>query len=346
MILVFTICSNNYLAQAITLGQSLLAHNPQYIFKIGLVDRKNSQIDYSIIPFEIIEVESIGISAFNDMFKRYNITELNTAVKPYYFQHFLKSYKNSDKIIYLDPDILVYSPFTDLETILDENEIVITPHFTTPICDDKWQAENDFLNSGLYNLGFIALKKGEESQKLIDWWALRLETKAYINLAKGMFTDQIWINLAPLYFNKVHIFRHSGYNMAYWNLHERYLADGNLVVKENYSSPLVFYHFSGFNPLYPEILSEYQDRFSFENRNDIAEIFNDYSKTLFENGYKTFRQITCYYAIEKQKNDLAAYISYKKTIPVYKRLIRGVVLRLIRLFRINIDYYTHSFLSE
>ncbi len=30
MTLVFTLCSNNYLAQAITLGQSLMKHNTQY----------------------------------------------------------------------------------------------------------------------------------------------------------------------------------------------------------------------------------------------------------------------------------------------------------------------------
>jgi hypothetical protein len=98
MTLVFTLCSNNYLAQAITLGNSLLIHNPEYIFKIGLVDRKNNQIDYSTIPFNIIEVESIGITPFDDMFKRYNITELNTAVKPFFFQYFLKNSKSNSKI--------------------------------------------------------------------------------------------------------------------------------------------------------------------------------------------------------------------------------------------------------
>src|ERR1035437_5948390 len=113
MIIVFTLCSNNYLAQAITLGNSLLKHNPDYTFKIGLVDKINSQIDYGIIPFDIVAVENIGITVFDEMFKRYSITELNTAVKPFYFQHFFKIYNPGDIIIYLDPDILVFNPFTD-----------------------------------------------------------------------------------------------------------------------------------------------------------------------------------------------------------------------------------------
>jgi lipopolysaccharide biosynthesis glycosyltransferase len=320
MTLVFTICSNNYLAQAITLGQTLLTHNPHYIFKIGLVDKRILQIGYEEIPFEIVEVESIGIAAFDKMFKRYSITELNTAVKPFYFKYFFNSIPEIDRIIYLDPDILVYQPFIDLEKVLDVNEIVITPHFTTPINDDKNQSEKDFLNTGLYNLGFIALKKGVESQKLLEWWAKRLETEAYINLAEGMFTDQIWINFAPLFFNKVHIFQHPGYNMAYWNLHERYLVEVNKVVKENSSYPLVFFHFSGYNPLKPEVLSKYQDRFTFENRKDVEGLFKEYANLLFWNEFNQYIQYTGYYAVEKQKLDLEIYINYKKSIPVYKIL--------------------------
>ena len=341
MTIVFTLCSNNYLAQAITLGISLLNHNPEYKFKIGLVDKKNSQIDYEAIPFDIIAVESIGISDFNEMFKRYNIIELNTAVKPFYFQYFFQSLSLSDKCIYLDPDIFVYHQFTELEQAFPENEIIIIPHFTIPIDDDKLQEENDFLNTGLYNLGFLALKKGVESGKFIDWWAMRLRTKAYINLAKGMFTDQIWINFVPLFFNKVHIFRHPGYNLAYWNLHERRLTTGNKVVKDNQEFPLVFYHFSGFNPLRPEILSEYQNRFSFNNRDDIIELFDHYSKSLFTNDYKKYSSMACFYAVEKQNMELNAYEAHKKSIPIYKRIIRGIILRFINLFNINIDYYTH-----
>jgi lipopolysaccharide biosynthesis glycosyltransferase len=341
MTIVFTICSNNYLAQAITLGHSLLKHNPEYIFKIGLVDRRNPGVNYSAIPFEIIEVEEIGITEFDEMFKRYSITELNTAVKPFYFKFFFNSIPETDNIIYLDPDILVYNPFIELEKVLMLNEIVITPHFTIPIDDDKFQAENDFLNAGVYNLGFIALKRGEESQKLITWWARRLETKAYIDFSRGLFTDQLWINFVPLFFNKVYILCHPGYNMAYWNLHERKLSDKGEVVKNNISYSLVFFHFSGFDVLIPDVLSKYQDRFTFEDRADIVVLFRNYSEKIIENGYDKFIRIQCSFAVKKQKLDLEAYRAFKKTIPAYKRILRGIILRFVRLFRVNIDYYTN-----
>ena len=341
MTIVFTLCSNNYLARAIILGQSVLQNNPGYSFKIGLVDKRTDQVDYTSIPFDIIEVERIGITAFDDMFKRYSITELNTAVKPFYFQHFFNTFSKNDICIYLDPDIFVFSAFTDLEKIMGENEIVITPHFTTPLNDDKEQTENDFLNAGLYNLGFIALKKGEESQKLINWWSKRLETKAFVKFEKGMFTDQLWVNFAPLFFKRVHVLTHPGYNVAYWNLHERKLSSALEIVKDDQSYPLVFFHFSGYDPLVPGIVSKYQNRFSFENRKDIVPFFDSYRKSIMNNGYSKYIEFPCYYAVEKRKRDIKEYEDYKRAIPVFKRIIRGIILRFIKVFKLNIDYYIH-----
>ena len=43
----FTICSNNYLAQAKTLGDSFLEFHPDWKFIIGLCDEFDSSFDYS-----------------------------------------------------------------------------------------------------------------------------------------------------------------------------------------------------------------------------------------------------------------------------------------------------------
>jgi len=338
MNIVFTICSNNYLAQAIALGQSLLQYNLDYKYIIGLVDKKNTEIDYELIPYQVLEVESIGIDGFEEMIKRYDITELNTAVKPFYFKYFFSSIKKGDTVIYLDPDILVYSPFSVLEEALILNEIAITPHFTTPIIDDKKQREEDFLNAGIYNLGFIAVRNTTIGNAMVNWWADRLEHRSYIDFAKGLFTDQIWINFVPLYFQKVHILLHKGYNMAYWNLHER-----NLFLKENsytvnHIEPLVFYHFSGFNPMKETVLSKYQNRFTFENRLDIIPLFADYSSKLFENRYKELIDYKCFYNGIKERIDMNIRKAKINKIPNYKKVIRNIILRLIRRFSIVLDY--------
>ena len=47
--IIFTLCSNNYLANAKTLGDSILNHRPNTMFVIGLVDERNCEIDYNVV---------------------------------------------------------------------------------------------------------------------------------------------------------------------------------------------------------------------------------------------------------------------------------------------------------
>jgi hypothetical protein len=346
MTLVFTICSNNYLAQAIRLGQSLLYFNKDYKFIIGLVDRKSKSIDYNKIPFEILEVEEIGIDRFNEMVMRYDIVELNTSVKPFYFKFFI--YEGIyDSIIYMDPDIEVFAPLFELENELGIYDIIITPHFFTPINDDKWQAEEDFLNSGLYNLGFIAVRKNSNSIKMIDWWAERLRTKSYINFSKGLFTDQIWINFVPLFFERVKILKHLGYNVAYWNLHERKLTkrDNNYFIND--TIPLVFYHYASFRPLNPSVISTGQTRFSFEDRPELVPLFQDYCTQLFEIGYTDYNRLPCYFVNLKEAILKEKWEALKKSIPFHKkvigrlyRIIRNAARKIVVKFGIILDYST------
>lgn len=333
---VFTLCSNNYLAQAIVLGKSLKHYNPDVEFNIGLIDKKNEKINYNNLPFEIIEVEEIGIPNFNEMVERYNITELNTAVKPFYFNYFWNKFEKKDVIIYLDPDICIYSKFDDLNEQLNTYDIVLTPHCTHPINDDKLPTENNFLNAGLYNLGFLAIQKSKNAKEMINWWADRLIDRAFNDFEKGMFTDQLWMNFTPLFFKKVLVYKNFGYNMAYWNLHERTLSttlNSNFV---NETNPLVFFHFSGYNPLKPDVISKYQNRFSFNNRAELVKLFEDYKKQLFDHGYFDYISNKCVYVeikenLEKGKRNLKL-----KKMPLFKRTVRSTILRTIKILKIEL----------
>ncbi len=132
MITVLTLCSANYLAHAKTLGDSLAEHNPDYHFVIGLVDRLPKEIaqDY-LSPHELIPVEDLKIEAFDEMAQKYNIVELNTAVKPFYMERLYRRNPKVDAVIYLDPDIVIYSSLEPLVTKLRSNNIIVTPHSCT-----------------------------------------------------------------------------------------------------------------------------------------------------------------------------------------------------------------------
>jgi hypothetical protein len=270
---------------------------------------------------------------------RYNIVELNTAFKPYFFQYFFTNTK-ADSIIYLDPDIQVFSSFSVLEKELKTSDIVITPHFTTPLNDDKWQAEEDFLNSGLYNLGFIAINKSDTGSEMIKWWAERLRNKAYINYCKGLFTDQIWINFVPLFFPRVKILTDSGYNVAYWNLHERIISNTNGTYTINTNNPLVFFHYASFRPLNPGIISSGQKRFTFEDRPDIVPLFQKYCELVFKNNYKRFVDYKCFYVEAREKLEKEQLHAKIREVPFYKKVIGRVIREIIKRMKLVMDYNT------
>lgn len=298
MTIAFTICSINYLAQARTLGASLRATNPDITYFVGLVDRlEGITFDPEFEPdCTLVEVHRIGIDGFDELCERYNITELNTAVKPFYFQYFLKKHPEANKIMYLDPDIIVYQPLTELLATLDEADAVLTPHLTRPIPDtDKQPSELDHLNTGIFNLGFGAFRRCEATDSFLDWWAEKLRYECLIALCKGLFVDQNWMNFLPLFVENCYIEKDPGYNAAYWNLHERTFSrrEGTFFVNEIH--PLHFFHYSGYDPAKPDIISKYQNRYDFNQRPDLVELFEIYRKQLVAHGNAYYRKFPCVY---------------------------------------------------
>jgi hypothetical protein len=321
MRVIFTICSNNYLHQAQTLGKSVKMNCSNSKFYIGLADELDERINYAEIDAEIIPIKSIEPTV-NYLIQKYNIIEFNTAIKPRYFEYFLHE-TEANEITYLDPDVCLFGDPNDVTSQYSDAEIFLTPHILTPIpFDDKKPDEPLFLNYGLYNLGFIHIKKGSHSVKLIDWWKQRTYKKGYDNPAIGLFTDQLWMNLTPLLFSRVHILTHMGLNMAPWNLHERALTsvDGKFVV--NSDQPLIFYHFSGFAINEWKLHKDY-NRFTFNNRPDIIALYTEYKnrldhhqRTFFTNIQWSFQKIKDQYQllmdeqIAIQRKDIYKNLTY------------------------------------
>lgn len=295
MTIVLTICSNNYLAHAKVLGESLTLSNPDYQFVIGLVDCIPKEIDVaSWLPYEVIPVASLGISEFSAMAKRYNVVELNTAVKPFYMEFIYRQNPAVKEVIYLDPDIFVFGSLKLLQDKLCKYNVVVTPHSCT--FDDS--ATNIFyeigmLCTGIYNLGFLATSRSETTFAFLKWWQLRLREHCYYKPGSGLFVDQIWLTLAPLYFPGIYIERNPGYNMSYWNLFERRLSQeaGRYVV--NGQHDLVFYHFSSYSPNRPEVMTK-QLRvitMSFAERPELKTIYDDYRSRLLAHGYNSVKSL-------------------------------------------------------
>lgn len=301
MQLAFTICSNNYLAQAKTLGDSFLEHHPDWKFIIGLVDEFDSSFDYSpFANFEIIKVADIKVPEFENVVDKYNIIELNTAAKPSFIKHIFTKH-NANKLIYLDPDILVTSYFEEVITILDSRDIVITPHICSPIDDEFAPTDYHTLRGGVYNLGFIALARYDKIKDFIKWWDERVLKYGFCDFSKNMFYDQVWINYVPAMWDNYHILKHLGYNMANWNLHERMLTNTEkefFCVNEQY--PLRFFHFSGYKYDSPNSIAYYLTRYNFETRSDLKYLFFLYNDLLKKNNIEHINKLKVYYRFENK----------------------------------------------
>jgi len=278
---VFTIASKNYLAYARTLLQSVREFHSDIDLYLLLVDEKGDDFDPRQEAFTVVAVKDIGLPEFKAMTFKYDVVEFNTAVKPFFMGNLIgKGYR---KVIYLDPDIMLFNPLAPILDLLDENSIVLTPHITRPIPhgDQFRPSERSHLISGTYNLGFIAVSACDATREFVSWWSIRCAESCYNEPETGIFVDQKWINHVPGLFPDVCVLRHPGCNMAYWNLHERVL-DGMTV---NGEYPLVFYHFSGVSVDDLTALSKHQVEYNLVGRPDLAAIFELYRDRLLANGH-------------------------------------------------------------
>lgn len=305
MPIAFTICSNNYLAKARITAETFLDKHPAYGFFIFLVDKFIPAIDYeNIANVKVIAISDI-VSNIEDLAKKYNIIELNTAVKPFIFTFLFEQYKG-EHVLYLDPDLMILDQFLEIEELF-ENEnlnIVITPHFCSPIDDGKIPSEIHLSIYGLYNLGFIAIKHTKESQRFLDWWHDRLMKYCYIDPQNGMFTDQLWVNYAPIYFEGVYIFKHLGYNVAHWNLYEREIIRINGTYYVNGTEKLKFFHFSHYKFTEPYLISYKQNRHVIEDFEDLRVLIDEYQAKLIKNNHEVVSKIECYYQLMYEAHGL------------------------------------------
>ena len=322
----FTICSNNYLGAAQVLVASFKRFHPDFEVFIGLVDKRDSRIDYAGLGCTVLPAEDVPMPDIEQLSKRFNIVELNTTVKPFYFKHFLFTMQAS-VAIYLDPDIEVFAPLAEVMQGLSQAMITLTPHLLSPVDDEYAPNDRHILPTGIFNLGFVALAQHEALAGFLDWWADRCVKYGFRRDGEGLFYDQIWMNYVPAFYESYYIIRDPGYNIANWNLHERTVsvdAAGNWWV--NKTSRLAFFHFSHYNASKPDTISSYNTRFTLANRPDLVPLFEAYRRQLLANNGIVLRAMTPYYKevftnAEAQRN---------KEYYTFKRRVVGKVAGLVR----------------
>ncbi len=119
----------------------------------------------------------------------------------------------------------------------------------------------------------------------------------YIDVTNGMFTDQLWVNYAPLFFEGVHVLKNPGYNVANWNLYEREIEKRDDTYFVNGTYKLKFFHFSHYKFGDPYLISARQNRHKIEDIKYMKEIIDEYQERLIQYNHESFSKIPCYYQL-------------------------------------------------
>jgi glycosyltransferase involved in cell wall biosynthesis/SAM-dependent methyltransferase len=280
-----TIIARNYVAHARVLAESFRAAHPSGTCTVLVIDDPTGFIDAAEEPFEVLTIEQIGLPDPERMAASYDVMELSTAVKPWLLQTLLAR-PEVDSVAYLDPDIRVFAPLDEIFERVARHDVVLTPHFTKPLPRDGLKpSEEDILIAGSYNLGFIALRDGETATQLLDWWAERLEAHCLNEPERGRFVDQRWIDLAPGLWPGIDVLRDTSFNIAYWNLATRKLEEAGDGYRVD-GQPLHFFHFSGFDPRQPTVLSKHQTRVDVAANPALTRICGEYATELLAQGFE------------------------------------------------------------
>ena len=180
--LCFSSFTFSYLNRARVLFSSLRRHHPDWVLSALITDRPPPGFAFSAAtePFdEIVWAEDLPIENFEPWLFQHTVVEACTAVKGPFLRAACD--RGYDAVVYLDPDIAVFGSLTPLLSQLDRYEILLTPHLIAPESTGPAIRDNEIgaLKTGIYNLGFVAIRPSGDGLKFASWWEERLLSFCY-----------------------------------------------------------------------------------------------------------------------------------------------------------------------
>lgn len=140
-------------------------------------------------------------------------------------------------VIHMDADCCLFASPAPLFQEIAGSSIALSPHDFSPVFEH-------LLVCGRFNAGFICWRHDavglrclqEYRDDCLSWCEPHVEPD-------GRFMNQGYLTAWPDRYSGVHVIRHPGVNLAYWNIAGRSLSAGLSVQVDG--EPLICYHFSG-----------------------------------------------------------------------------------------------------
>lgn len=257
---VVSVATSNHLPLALALYESVRRHNKGILFHLVLVDRSG---EYTFLEkgrpeLRIVNPECFEIPRWKRFVFQYDATGLCCALKAWCVSHFLRA--GFDNVVYLDADIQVYGTLEPIFELLADHSFLLTPHVADmPLADGKRPTAESIRLAGVFNGGFMAARLGA-SERFLEWLKLAVAENCIKSMRSGLLYDQTFLPQACGLVEDLGMVIGPGYNVAYWNLHERTLEESSEGVWTVNGEPLKFFHFSGMPLSGALTLSRHQDR--------------------------------------------------------------------------------------
>src|SRR6266700_4629607 len=153
-----TVVSRNYLSDARVVAESYLKHHPGAHFYTLVIDGdEGGKVEQALSPARFITPDDLDTLSFSDLSFRCTATELCCTLKPGLIRLLFRKYHERE-VIYFDSDLLIMRRLDEAIGALATTSILLTPHLLKPIPRDGLRpAEEDILQAGAFNLGFLAV---------------------------------------------------------------------------------------------------------------------------------------------------------------------------------------------
>jgi len=260
-IVAYTSINLRYLPKALAWARSVKAQNPDWETHILLNDAVPEDAGNWPNVDVVYPIAHLGVPNFQSWAFRMRVVELCTATKPFYARKLLDA--GYDHVFYFDPDTYAYSDLNKIIAEFDEDDVLITPHCAEDATSEAEIHYNEMssLAHGVFNLGFLGLRNTETAHRVVDFWCRRLLRHCEDDHGRGLFTDQKWFNLVPVFFDKVKVLKHKGCNTASWNIAHRSISEEGEQLKAG-GEDLIFFHFSGYDRNTPRAMFDIFGQFN------------------------------------------------------------------------------------
>jgi hypothetical protein len=150
----------------------------------------------------------------------------------------LENERDAEWVTYLDSDLFFFAPPDPIYEEMKDAAFGIVPHrFTRRLADQR--------RFGLYNVGWVSVRRCDEGFAALRWWRERCIEWCYDRVEGDRFADQRYLDRLPELFKNVHVIGHLGANLAPWSLEDLRVEwrDGAVRIEDRYA--LLFFHFYG-----------------------------------------------------------------------------------------------------